>query len=350
MAKRFVGRGGPRREKLDRDIDDGVLLDCFGKHHALISNLGIYESKSTKDQPCGKGLLFLEPLIADIVAIRASCSLPIPLVRKALQRLVFQQPTVNKTIYNNALWGGLRQERLTCVCNHVRRLAREDERFRQTALKLTAKELQSLKALLSTVAAAGEQEPSVDDVDSDQETVFLNDGALAPGKKELKVNRSDVSMDSDGFPRMFSSPVKERSEAPKECEEPPAEAGSRRRRNPSQLMEAMQGAASAKKSRGASSGSGAAAAAAAPVVPGPVAAATSEEGSGRTYAKMFYKGPCSFGLRQSLGEKRQVISICKKGASKSDLEFIAIKAMEKLHDNGSEDAVRAWVQGKVAEL
>ena len=45
MSKRFVGRGGPRREKVDRDIDDGVLLDCFGKHHASISNLGIYEEQ-----------------------------------------------------------------------------------------------------------------------------------------------------------------------------------------------------------------------------------------------------------------------------------------------------------------
>ena len=55
MHKRLACRGGARRERAELDIDDSVLLDCFGKHHALISNLGVYETKSTKDQPDGKG-------------------------------------------------------------------------------------------------------------------------------------------------------------------------------------------------------------------------------------------------------------------------------------------------------
>ena len=342
--KRLCGRGGARREKVELDIDDGVLLDCFGKHHALISNLGIYETKSTKDQPDGKGLLYLEPLLADIKAIKASCNLPIPLVRKALSRLVFQQPTVNKTIYNNALWGGLRQERITCVCNHFRRLSREDDRLRQVALKLNSKELLSLKELLTGVEAGGAYEPSVDCHDSDQETVFVNDGAMKEEKRELKHNLSEVSVDSDGFPKMFGSPKK----GPMGAASPQAAASpqSSKRRAASELQQAMQGdkakeGSVSKKTRGGSSAStGAGAAATAAAVP-PAA---------KRYTKMYYKGPNSFGLRQLFGEKHQVVSVCRKGCTKSDLELVADRALERLHNGGSEADVKAWVQARVAQL
>ena len=173
---------------------------------------------------------------------------------------------------------------------------------------------------------------------------FLNGGAMKAEKRELKHNLSEVSVDSDGFPKMLGSPKK----GPMGAASPQAAASpqSSKRRAASELQQAMQGdkakeGSVSKKTRGGSSAStGAGAAATAAAVP-PAA---------KRYTKMYNKGPNSFGLRQLFGEKHQVVSVCRKGCTKSDLELVADRALERLHNGGSEADVKAWVQARVAQL
>ena len=70
------GRGGPRRNSIDYSVDDGVVLDAFGRHSDVIANFGIYESKSTNDQPCGKGLVHLAPFLKDILSFAPTGECP----------------------------------------------------------------------------------------------------------------------------------------------------------------------------------------------------------------------------------------------------------------------------------
>ena len=353
------GRGGKRRATVEESVDDGVLLDIFGRHADKISSFGIYEHQSTSSQPCGKGLLALKEFILETAQAKPSCELPIGDVKKALGRLVFTRASVNKSIYNNQLWRGLRQERVTCILNHVRRLRRDEDRLRQVCLKLTASETLALQNLLSSVklgsgAGTGDQAQ-----DSDQETVFHEETS---DKRSLKQNSSDVSVDSLGFPKMFDSPRKVDDSL-----------GSAGRSEAATAMQAnMKGsraepaARQLSKRRRSSKGADVSAddpVAAEPRPPRPVpvqvpvpqpprsAAAVHHSAFDKSYTKMFYKSNNSFGLRQAFGEKKQVISVCKKGVAKIDLENVADRALIQLNKGTAVEAdVKLWVQDKLAQL
>ena len=122
-------RGGARRVSRG-SADAGVLLDALGNHALLVSDLGAYEHISVTHQPDGRALVKLAELIDKLLVITPSGEMSVGALKKALGQLVFQQPSLNKSIYNNQLWASLRQERITCVMNHVRRLCRERERLR----------------------------------------------------------------------------------------------------------------------------------------------------------------------------------------------------------------------------
>ena len=70
----------------------------------------------------------------------------------------------------------------------------------------------------------------------------------------------------------------------------------------------------------------------------------------KLYCKMFYKNSNGFGIRQLFGGKKQVISLCRKSASKVDLENIADRALERLHGGGDEEDVKIWVGEKMKQL
>lgn len=122
-------RGGPRRVSRGSQ-DTGILVDALGAHAQIVINLGGYENISVTHQPDGKALVKLVPLINKLLAISPSGELSVAALKRALGQMVFQEPSLNASIYNNQLWASLRQERITCVMNHVRRLAREDDRCR----------------------------------------------------------------------------------------------------------------------------------------------------------------------------------------------------------------------------
>ena len=201
--------GGARRGK-PPEVEESVMKGIVTLHIALIIAMGIYESKSTPDQPCGKGILHLHDLIAALVEACPGGEIGSPIIRKCLLSLVFDQPKLNTTIYNNGVWAGLRTERMITLMNHVRRLRREPDRLRQVMAKLNGQETQKLKALLDKIEVPPGAEPGdiADDVET--ETLYMpntcdveNPNAEPVCRRPLKAQVSDVSMDSNGFPKML---------------------------------------------------------------------------------------------------------------------------------------------------
>jgi hypothetical protein len=138
-------RGGAYRTQAP-DVDEGLVLKAMGKFICFVGDLGDYENKSRSDQPDGSGLVHLKPLLDELLLISETAQIAPGVLRKCFLKLVFERPDLNATVYNNGVWAGLRQERFVCILNHLRRLAREKERFRQVAAKLTAKELKDQPA------------------------------------------------------------------------------------------------------------------------------------------------------------------------------------------------------------
>ena len=320
------GRGGARRNSLEDSVDDGVVLDAFGRHSDVIANFGIYESKSTNDQPCGKGLVHLAPFLKDILSVAPSGELPIPTIRKGLSRLVFQEPSLNVTIYNNSLWVGLRQQRITCILNHCRRLRREEDRLRQVTLAMNGKDVLVLQELLALIKL-GPADAIASADDSDQETIYVRSA------RKLQGQPSDASLDEEGFPKMLAGPLSTSSadavqaEAAQASVSVAADAGLQHALGIQVPRVKPQDAGVKRK-----------------------AAAANVADMCKKYTIMFYKANNSFGIRQCFGDKKQIASICKKGAKKDDLENLAKKAKDKLEEGLAEEVVKAWVVAKVQAL
>lgn len=323
------GRGGPRRNSVDVCVDDGVVLDCFGRHSDVIAHFGIYESKSTNDQPDGKGLVHLAPFLKDVLSFAPTGELSIPVIRKGLSRLVFQEPSLNGTIYNNSLWVGLRQQRVTCILNHCRRLRREEDRLRQVTLAMNGKDVMVLQDLLALLTLGpADAMPNADD--SDQETIYVSSSS-----RKLQGHPSDASLDEEGFPKMLGSIECSSSSAAAAVQAEAAQAA------PSGAADrVLQQALGIQASKGKGANVGVKRKAAADAVPD----------LGKKYTIMYYKANNSFGVRQCFGDKKQIASVCKKGVSKDNLEDVANKAKEKLEEGLAEEVVKAWVVAKVQTL
>ena len=252
----------------------------------------------------------------------------IPVIRKGLSRLVFQEPSLNATIYNNSLWVGLRQQRVTCVLNHCRRLRREEDRLRQITLAMNGKDVAVLQDLLALIKLGpADAMPSAED--SDQETIYVGSA------RKLQGHPSDASLDEEGFPTMLGNLVSSSSSDAAAVRAEAAQAA------PSGAADrVLQQALGILASKGKGANVGVKRKAAAADVPD----------LGKKYTIMFYKANNSFGVRQCFGDKKQVASVCKKGVSKDDLENVAKKAKEKLEEGLAEEVVKAWVVAKVLTL
>ena len=202
---------------------------------SLVGNFGNYERLAKTQAPCGQSLVamsdFLQLLLAEVPEAR----LQEQAVRKALMALVCKHPKVNGTLYNNSAWCNLRVSRLTTIFKHLRKLTNV-ERFRQCAMKLAGADTDKLQKLVDLVSCPGQLRPTeslasssgpahTDSLDqsvpspaapaSPAETAAYSDKEEMPKtvepampKRALKQQNRNVSVDSMGLPKMFSSPAK----------------------------------------------------------------------------------------------------------------------------------------------
>ena len=187
--------------------------------------------------------------------------------------------------------------------------------------------------------------------DSDQETVWHKE------PRKLKTASSDVSVDSMGFPRIFGSPDKPKQRGDSVASASASAAASESAAAASAAGESVAASAAAamqQSMRGSEVKGAKGKAKPRPEPepkrkPGNKQAVAADDLPGKRYSRMYYKAANAYGLRQNFGEKRQVISISKKGVAKLDLQSIAERALERLHAGGDEAEVKAWVHAKLAQ-
>ena len=374
-------KGGPRH-KPSPVVDPSILAAVFAKHKESIANFIIYEHISVSQAVRGNGLVQHYNFLKTMLTLCPSGDMPGTSAKAAMLTLVVQCPEINTSIYNSSVWAGMRCERIGCMLNHLRRLAREPDRLKQAALSMSGQDLAKLKTLINMLQlgvdgslSSGLASGACSDDDATIEGVEAREVEVVPRKRLLTKTPSDasqVSVDSQGFPSILqlSKPaVKDKccssSQAPAAKKPKPMisedvevdEDGfpiclveSKAKRTP--LKEKSPGPGSALRNPLRETPPR-------PVVsPGPVAspspAASPVPGSGgeKTWTKMWYKSPGSVGIRRGKGhsDKAQIFSLSNRDWSEDEIKALGSQCLDKLHAGVEEATVYAWAQAELGKV
>lgn len=195
-------RGGAHHRPKPR-VDDVVLQTIFEKHKDILMNLGVYEHISKPMAASGEGLAYCYDLLSDLLEACPSSGVPTGIAKSAIMKLLMAEPTLNGTIYNAQIFAGMRVDRLGVVLLHLRRICQDDVRQRQCGAKCNGKAWQLVQQLIPKV---------------NMEWCFLEDSATIyydpVNPKSSRTLTRELSVDSDGFPRLLtaktSSPTEKR--------------------------------------------------------------------------------------------------------------------------------------------
>ena len=130
---------------------------------------------------------------------------------------------MNNTEFNGSVWSNLKAERINVILAHLRKLAREGIAASHSA-KLNPSSLGVLQSLVQGVELRQDQSPEKGQAALEKEgeipakessstgnLLAIEDGACeAPSssKRKLQETASEVSLNSQGMPNMFASPLK----------------------------------------------------------------------------------------------------------------------------------------------
>ena len=201
--------GGKRHSKKPF-VDVGILTRELAMHADILKDLKGYESASRASAPDAHGLLSILPLIGSLIKLSPTGEIHGKSMRNALTQLLVEKPEINNSQFNGKVWVSLRSERLTTILTHIRELAREEVALNRTAMVLTKTDFLQLKSLVEKVqlahpqvVAVQQKEPQTPPIEDAKEPIRV--------LKQQDSNCSNLSVDSDGFPKMLSSPCKKDS-------------------------------------------------------------------------------------------------------------------------------------------
>ena len=131
-------------------VDRSDYHRVFSAHPELVMDLGAYERIGRADAAHGKGLVQLQSIIVGLLKVNNSGRLNAPALKNAILDLVVENPSLNKTCYNNSVFAGLKAERFVTVFYHLRRIKRESVRRRQCLANLDSEGSQALIDMFAT--------------------------------------------------------------------------------------------------------------------------------------------------------------------------------------------------------
>ena len=218
-------RGGSRHRSKPY-IESGLLTKVLLRHEDILVNFKGYESCSRNSGADPKGLVHCLDLVNDVLELEASAEIhPAPL-RQSMLHLLTQKPSLNNTCQSGSLWVHMRSERLNALLFHIRRLARSGP-TQACVNALSGQELGRLQNTLKKVVIQeahvplqnGEENQKQKEEDEkqkeeDEQEEEEEEEEKRPKVKKLKVNPSDVSCDSQGFPNMLKSPQQKQEVMP----------------------------------------------------------------------------------------------------------------------------------------
>lgn len=377
-----IRKGGPRH-KPGPDVDAGILTNMFQKHREAFRDFGFYEHISRSQACSGAGLVLAFELLDDLLEVCPTGDMPAKACKDAILALVIKKPDLNRSMYNSGIFAGQRCERLGVMLNHLRRLAREPTRFKQAAMVLNGEEVSKLTALVKKVQVTPDlstaQGLASGQWTDDDATVLADEHGTtaAPRRRLLKKTASDVSVDSDGYPRILlrASSSSKGIEVDKDgfpamlgfddwSEDDPLSPPAKKMRAkgsslevdsegyPLLLVSSTPRASPVSKESPASKASPRnPIAKSAPRNRHSSAGPHVQDAARKTWSKMWYKNLWSVGVRRAKGHENnnqsQIFSFCNKAWSKEDLMDLGAQCLDKLHSGEGEETVAEWVRLEV---
>ena len=228
----MAGRGGARHFKKPF-VETGLLMKCLKSHEELLKDFKGYESLSRNNGVDPKGLLHALDFVNDILDLEPSGEVHAQPLRNSLLHLLTNNPHWNTTQQIGSVWVHMRSERINVLLFHVRKLARSGLNA-SCAAALTSLEYKRLQDTLEKVdltepLGKGDEKMTKKKKEDECETPLkkgkssgskdptpLKKGKSSGSKgptplkkgRRLKKTISDVSLDSDGFPKALKSPPK----------------------------------------------------------------------------------------------------------------------------------------------
>ena len=220
----MVGKGGGKHTA--KPLVDELLLErALSKHSSLLMNLGLYENISRTQATSPKGLLKVLILVKDLVDLESTCEIHNMSLRKAIFQVLLSEPGLNDSKLNGSSWVGLKVERLGVIMSHMRRLSGTD--LSVCSGKLTGAEFVQLKEVVGRIQKKVEEKLPVESKEKPlvergsgskkveeklpvkrEEKPLVERESSAPTveRKRLKKEISEVSLDSQGLPKLFGTP------------------------------------------------------------------------------------------------------------------------------------------------
>ena len=207
-----MGKGG-KRHFPKPNLDAGLVLVALKANMDLVVDLGCYETLSRTSACSPQGIVNNLALLRSFLKLEPSGEIHTQPLKAALLRLLTDDPSLNKSRFNGTVWINLRQERITCLLYHFRKLARDPDGLRLCAVRLTGSDYCEMKSLLSMLELRDVpaptrlfEDPAGSEVGSVNGTVAYADFEELPQTRTLKKEISAASVDSDGFPMMLQTP------------------------------------------------------------------------------------------------------------------------------------------------
>ena len=202
LEKGMCGRGGARHHSKPY-IETGLLFKCLKKHEYLVVEMKGYEVLSSNSGVGPRAMMHMLPLASDLVELEPACEIHPQPLRACLLQMITDKPDLNTSKCKGSVFVNLRAGRLGILLCHVRKLCRGFG-VQACVSNLTGLEYTWLQDTLKKAPT---------------QCMLLEKGRWGrePLKKEakkLKKTVSDVSLDSDGWPKLLTSPKKSEEASP----------------------------------------------------------------------------------------------------------------------------------------
>ena len=207
-----MGKGGARHFSKPQ-VDIGILVRLLQCHSHLLASLGVYETISRSQACHPAGLMHVLELVKCIVEAEPTCEIHQGNLRGAIYTVYQSDPSINNSKFNGQVWVGLKLERLNVILAHFRRL-KSPESMRLCASKLTSVEYLKLQEVVNMIEKKNNDQPVLPAKpleEREEPPLGKREGPpleeMENKQRKLKPLVSDVSLDSQGFPACFTSPL-----------------------------------------------------------------------------------------------------------------------------------------------
>ena len=210
LVKTMIRARGGARHHSKPYIDVGLVYKALSANAELVKDLGPYEHISRNGGVDYKGLVQVLDLLKAFVRVEPSAEIHPQPLKQALLRLLADIPEINATKYNGNVWTQLRQERCTCMLYHLRSVARDKEKLKFAAGKLTAAQYANLKELVDMIELPEGQAESEANLDSQESGRAGTPMVEAPSPKTVTPSMSTPKVGAPSpktaLPKMSSRP------------------------------------------------------------------------------------------------------------------------------------------------